>query len=239
MKTSSFFRAVALVLFVSLFASCSSDSATPVDNNTIEQHFDFTYADTEYPVINMTCVRGEDYFEAAGYTADNRTIDIVFNKHGKLISASAISTANGWENSFAYNKAEYFTFELVNLDETNKVVEATYSGRVYENEYDFSSPYKLVSGSFKVKYTETTPQVPGIHYDAKINGQDWHGSQSTEGSTDFSYTDISGIADDKYELQLRLPYNTSLLSTGTFSFNESTLYNKMVLNIFDLSLIHI
>lgn len=233
MKFTSILRASALALLVSLFVSCSSDNNNPVEQTTLQQHFDFSYAGTPHAVNNMTCVRTENYIEATGYTSDNYAIDIVFNKYGKLVSASTISTANGLESSFAYNKSQYFTFQMVSLDETNKIVEGTYSGRVYEDEYDFNSAYRTVSGSFKLRYTEASPNIPGLHFDAKINGQDWYGTFNSEGSEDLLFTDLFSGADDKYELVLRLPFETSLLSTGTFSFNQSSVYNKMVLNIFN------
>ena len=221
-------------MFVSLFVSCSDDSDSSTDNNpnTIEEHFDYTYDGQAVPVTILEAVRSEDRFAVNATTADGmRNIEIEFNKYGDVGEVLAITGSN-WQAAYYYNKSNYFTFTLVEIDEENKTIEGTFSGKVYDDEYDITSDFNTVSGSFKVAYTEEAPEVAGLHFDAKINGANWYSTQSNQSFDLISGgAELSNVSDDKYELTLVI--DTDDVTTGTYAFDNNSAFNKVNVGIFN------
>ncbi|MFP9099843.1 DUF6252 family protein [Flavobacterium sp. RHBU_24] len=235
MKKLNVLRAAALVLFVSLFASCSDNdnSSTDENNNLVEEHFDYTYDGQDVPVTILQAVRSEDRFAVNATTANGQqSIEIEFNKYGDLGEVIAITSSN-WQAGFYYNKSEFFTFTLIEIDEENKTIEGTFSGKVYDEEYDVTSDFNTVSGNFKVVYTDQEPQVAGLHFDAKINGQDWYSTQNIQTGGFFSGSDLEllFVSDDKYELSLIT--NHDLTAEGTYSFGNTGAMNSLKFYVYD------
>ncbi|KGO90893.1 DUF6252 family protein [Flavobacterium subsaxonicum] len=235
MKKLYALKAVVLVLFVSLFASCSDDDSSSTDNNNnptpIEQHFDYSYDGQVVPVTILQAVRVEDHFAVSATTADGlKNVEIEFNKHGNLVEALAINGFD-WQAAYYYNKSNYFTFTLIEIDEENKTIEGTFSGKVFDDEYDITSDFNTVSGSFKVVYTEEQPQVAGLHFDAAINGTNWYGTGSNQSFDLAGKAELSNVSDDKYELTLVI--NTDEVATGTYVFNNDSAFNKVKVGIFN------
>lgn len=238
MKKLNVFRAFALVLFVSLFASCSDDSNSSTDNNPqpVEQHFDYTYDGQAVPVTILQAVRSEDRFAVNATTANGmQSIEIEFNKYGNLGEVIAITNSN-WQTGFYYNKSDFFTFTLVEIDEDNKTIEGTFSGKVYDEGFDVTSNFNTVSGSFKVAYTEQQPQVAGLHFNAKIGGQDWYSTQNIQsgGFPSGSNLELLFVSDDKYELSVITNHDHT--EEGTYTFGNTGAMNSLKFYVYDPAL---
>lgn len=233
MKKLNALRAATLVLFVSLFASCSDDNNSSTDNspNPVEEHFEYNYDGQAVPVTILQAVRSEDRFAVSASTANGlQNIEIEFNKYGNMGEVLAITNSN-WQAAYYYNKSNYFTFTLIEIDEENKTIEGTFSGKVYDDEYDITSEFNTVSGNFKVAYTDEPALVTGLHFDAKINGANWYSTQSNQSFDLSGGAELSNVSDDKYELTLVI--NTEDLATGTYAFNNNTEFNKVKVSVFD------
>ncbi|HSD13058.1 MAG TPA: hypothetical protein VLB74_00265, partial [Flavobacterium sp.] len=133
MKIFKFFAV--FVLATSLF-SCSSDSSS--DSPQESQHFNLTYNGTEKTVSSWQAIRQEDFIEVAGDTPNGLGVSFKFNTHGNLYQSfvhpnSAESTVP-LQTSFAYYSDDSFTFELIELNTTNKTVKVNFNGKIYDNE---------------------------------------------------------------------------------------------------------
>jgi hypothetical protein len=231
MNTRKLFAFIALSALV---ASCSSD-----DNNGSSTNVDatdsFTYIKdgVTQTITTITAVRHEDAFELSGDTADGQNMYLDFDKYGNLQTAGSIGADFDWKNSFANFSSNYFDFAIVGIDETNKIVKVTYSGKVYEDDYDITSDFSTVSGVINVHYTVVTPVEPGLGTFAKINGTDWHGVKISESNSGDTLDNVVTQVDSGDAYSLNIYVNQEGTIPGTYAFTGATTTNKITLSKFN------
>jgi len=227
MKIFKFFVAF---LVVATLASCSSDSDSS-DSQSSANFFNLNYNGAA-KTVNLTdvmAIRQEDFIEVSADATDGTHIAFSFNTHGNMYSATAIGD-NGWENSFAHYSDHDFSFELVNVNATDKTVQVNFAGKVYEDNYDHTSPTKTVIGSFKISYIDYTPTVSGLGTHAMLNGTDWYGlsdGSTGDGSTSTVTVQNGGV----YTIGIVYPYNNP--ATGTFNFANNSALNRIAFSKYD------
>lgn len=219
----------AFVLATSLF-SCSSDSSSDSSDSTAN-FFNLTYNGTAKTVnlSDATSIRQEDFIEVYAEATDGSTISFGFNTHGNLYDGSV---RNGMlrESTFAYFSNNTFTFELVELNTTNKTVKVNFTGKVYENAYDHTSAFSTVSGSFKIPYIDYPPTISGVGTHAKLNGVDWYATSN--GSTGDGGTSTVTVQNgSEYVIGMVYPYNNP--DTGTFNFTDNSAANRIYFAKYD------
>lgn len=214
----------AFVCIAALAISCSSDDGGGSTGGTFEPSFEYTFDGSPLDItVSQGSKSGNSMLVVAGDSEGN-SIQFQFDKFGNLGSVSA--TPSDFEmpdyNSHKNYSGHYFTFNLLEINESNKTVKASFSGKLYEDEEDLNSDFKEVSGSFWVKYTEVTPQVAGLEVSAKINGNDWYSTNSftsngTGGGDTFI---IHELSDDEYKIMLG--FDDSDMTPGVRNFTPST-----------------
>lgn len=222
------FKFLASLLVVASVISCSSDSSdSPQD--TTANHFNVSYNGTARAVTlsNVTAIKSEDFIEVLAITDGGEYVSFNFNTHGNLYQASFNGTET--ETTAAWFSNNSFTFELVNLNTTNKTVQVNFSGKIYENEWDQTTDFNTMSGSFKISYMDYTPAVSGVGTHAKLNGTDWWGITKS-GSGDGTIMELSEQNGGEYVIGIVYPYSGA--SVGTFTFDNSD-YNKISFSKYD------
>lgn len=225
------FKPALLFLFLSFIVSCSSDDNSTVDpTNPGSDTSEFFNYKVDGQTINMTTfsgVRSENEFAITASTGNGTSISITFNEFGNLGDVNAL-TISGSSFSSRWNhgnfKKNYFAFELVSVTATH--VKVNFSGKVYDDEYDLESDFSTVEGSFQVKYTTTAPLIQGQEVFAKINGKDWHKTESSTSSSNDSFS-LNFDSDDEYGIAFFIDPND--ITTGTTAFNTNSQINKVVL----------
>ncbi|WP_300567018.1 hypothetical protein [Flavobacterium sp.] len=210
-----FFKFLSALLVTATLFSCSSDGDS---SDSTANYFNLTYNGTAKTVniASVQAVKSEDYIEVLGVTSEGAYVSFDFNTHGNLYEASY--DGDNHEATFAHYSNSSFTFELVDLNTTNKTVRVNFSGKVYENEYDHTSAFSTMSGSFKISYMDYNPPVTGMGTYAKLNGADWYG-MTKSGSGDGTIMELSVQNGGEYTIGIVYPYSGA--ETGTFAFDNS------------------
>lgn len=222
------FKFFASFLVVATLFSCSSDSNDSSDSTA--NFFNLTYNGTAKTVdlATVQAVKSEDYIEVLGVTSEGAYVSFDFNTHGNLYEASVDGDIR--ETTFSYYSNSNFTFELVELNTTNKTVRVNFSGKIYENEWDHTSAFSTVSGSFKIPYMDYTPTVTGMGTHAKLNGVDWYG-MTKNGSGDGTIMELSVQNGNEYVIGIVYPYYGA--ETGTFNFTDNSAVNRISFSKYD------
>jgi hypothetical protein len=213
-----------------ILASCSSSD--DLDGGQGENTFSYTYNGNNVAISQIQAQKSENTLAVSGVAANGQAIEFTFNKFGNLGTASSFSVSDfNFPSSQNYMNfcSHYFTFNLVSIDETSKRVHVTFSGNLYEEPYDLTTPSYPVSGEFDVTYTEVTPQVPGLEVFCKIGGNDWYATNSsmTNGITmDYFIMDESNDSDKS----IYLAFDSFNNDPGTYNFTTTTntTYAKLV-----------
>lgn len=231
MKMLKFF---AVLLTAVSLVSCSSDSSSDSPQDQEANYFNLTYNGQAKNVNSWTAIKQESFIEVSGDTPDGLGISLKFNTHGNLYEAfthpNTISSTIPTSSSFAYFSNSTFTFQLVEINTTNKTIKVNFSGKLYEDEYDHTSTTNTVSGSFKISYIEYTPPISGIGTYAKVNGQDWYGIQKSstgDGSTSTLFEQNGG----EYIIGIVYPYLSP--QTGTFNFSNNSATKRISFSKYD------
>jgi len=233
---------IAFILLTTLITSCSSDENNS-DNPSTVGSFDFVYNNEAKKISSWEAIKMDDFIEVSGQTTDGIGIDLKFNTYGNLYQGFTHGTSTPsivpmHEVSEIFT-ANTFTFTMVELNTTNKTVKVKFSGKLYDDGYDFESNYSInpsnfitVSGSFDVSYTNLVPDIPGLGTFAKIDGKDWH-AMSFGSTTSLSQTALNVENDGEYNLGIVFPKGD--LKTGTFPFTSNNFANRISFEKFDLA----
>jgi hypothetical protein len=235
-QTMKILKVIPLLFALIILNACSSDSGDSGGGGSTADSFTYKVEGVDVPVPTITAIRHENIIEILGQNADGRSMFLTFNKFGQLIRATSTSTTTdpfNWKNSAYDFSLNTFDFELVSLDETNKTVSVTYSGKLYDDEYDLAnSTFTNVSGTANVHYTETAPAVTGLGVTAKIAGNDWRAVKvglTNNGAIENVVVDEN--SDDAYKIGFYMDQiNTA---AGTFTFTGASANNKVILSKYD------
>jgi hypothetical protein len=231
MKTFKFLNILFILLLVS---SCSTNNE---DSNQIsdEDSFEYKYEGGNAEIKSWTAVKSENDLVVSGMTDDGKVFAIGFNKFGNLAVADSYSATDynfPSSTSFEYFKSNYFNFELVGIDESNKRVSVKFSGNLYEDNYDLDSTSHYIEGSFNLGYTEVTPQISGLEVSATIEGNDWYSTDSDlSGGLVGSPVSINHFSDDAFIISyVIIPGN---VTSGVYNFDMNSTENKMTFLKYD------
>ncbi|PJJ10502.1 hypothetical protein CLU83_3932 [Flavobacterium sp. 1] len=240
---------IAFVLFTVIFASCSSgdDNNDSNNNQSTGGSFDFVYNNETKKVSSWEAKKIDDYMQVEGVTSDGIGVNFVFNVFGNLYEGSthgtsATSSVVMHEVSEVFT-SNTFTFTLEELNTVNKTVKVKFSGKLYEDGYDYEANYITdpskfipISGAFTVPYKDLTADIPGLGTFAKLDGKDWHG-MSLDSSTELigfdKITTLNVENDGEYSLGIVFPIAD--VKKGTFAFTSNDFYNRISFLRFDLA----
>nr|WP_315254820.1 hypothetical protein [uncultured Flavobacterium sp.] len=231
---------IVFVLFTAIFASCSSgdDNNDSTNNPSTDGSFDFVYNNETKKVSLWKAKKIDDYMQVEGVTSDGIGVNFVFNVYGNLYKAFTFGTSAASSvpehNASEFFTSKTFTFTIVELNTTNKMVKVNFSGKLYIDEYDTESDFIVVSGSFNVPYSDFIPDIPGLGTFAKFDGKDWHG-MSFDSSTTWStqITTLNVENDGEYSLGIVFPKGD--LKTGVFPFTSNDFSNRISFSKFELA----
>lgn len=228
-----YYKLILLVVLTTSLFSCSSDSND--GDQTPTEYFNFTDDNQVMSVTAWQGYRSENTLLVKATTSSGNNIEFVFNAQGNLGNANTFTTdfSVPSRHTQAYYSQESFNFELVSLNETNKTIEVNYSGKVYENEYDLTSAFVNISGSFLVKYVDVPPTVSGLWLNTKINNIDWYSSSEDQEGGFFFGEDIrlNFYNSDKNNIAIIINHNST--SVGTYAFTSSSTNNKAILSVYN------
>ncbi|RXR24657.1 hypothetical protein [Flavobacterium stagni] len=214
--------ATLLVTFLLFSCSNSENSSSSGQSQNVVT---FTSNSVAKTVTSFQARKSENTIAITAVTSDGYGLEINFNKFGDLNKVSTYNLMGSESNTSHINfTSHYFTFNMTSIDESNKIVKGDFTGRLYENENDLSSPYVTVSGNFDVVYTEVTPTVPNLECYAKIAGQDWYSTKGYQnngfGMDDFI---MQNLSDD--DVLIGMGFNSTNNGPGVYNFTPSSTTN--------------
>lgn len=229
------FTTLLLLLIVGITTSCSNSDDENAANSP--DYFNCTLNGQAVNIDSVAAQKTGSSISVKGFSRNNWEIIVNFNKYGNMgdVAAGIFPASIGLpiKRSYHYYKSNYFDFELVSIDQARKKVKVTFSGRIYDNEYDNTGDYDTVEGSFQVTYAEVTPVVPGLHMSAKIDGLEWQNSdiEDTSGFSEDGNTILKTSNDTKYTLGIVTNHLGS--TVGDYTFSPADVTNKVILYEFD------
>lgn len=226
------FKLFAFLLVSITITSCSSDGG----GSSVTDSFTYKANGVDIPVPIITAIRHEDFIEILAQNSDGRSMYLFFNKYGQLSRASSTAVSTdpfNNKNSAVDFSLNNFNLELVELDESNKIVKVNYSGKLFDDEYDLAnSPFTNVEGSATVHYTETAPAIPGLSITATIGGTSWRAVKSSlTNNGAIQNVVIDENSDDAYKISIYLDQTNT--TTGTYTFSGTSGNNKVTLSKYD------
>lgn len=215
---------ILLLSVVAIMGSCSSDSSS---SSSVTESFTYKIDGEVINVTSWEAVRSEGTIAVSGYGSNGKSISFEFNTNGDIGEVDTYSLTDlsvPPRNAQGYYTNETFTFNLISVNSSNKSVKVTFSGKVYENEYDLTSPSVDVEGAFTVNYEDVVPTVPGIGVYAKVAGSDWFSSNSDQEGGFFSGSDItlSSYNGDVYSLDITTNHDNSIVGSTNFTQSSTT-----------------
>lgn len=231
MKNFAFFL---MILSSTFFLSCSEEDSLPQPKVDDTDSFKYASFGTDVPILSWTAIKMDDLFEITGNIGGGESIVFRFNEFGDLAYSAYIPNPETlhpiMKSPYDYSM-HYFDFSVVATDTDRKIIKVTYSGNLYERDYDLTSHSMPINGSFNLHYTETTPEVTTFSMSAKISAKTWRATkESTTLSENFVMADFN--SDDEYKIQLA--FNPQTLASGTYNFTADGSPN-MILSKYEIS----
>lgn len=213
---------------LSTFAiSCSSDDGGSSSNSS-----SLTVNGSNVSFSNVLAQKSENSLAIIANASDGASIQILFNKFGNLESVTYDDADFNSYYNYQHYKSNYFTFNLVSINESNKRVKIDYSGTLYEDETDLNSNSITVSGSFDVNYIVQTPAISGLGVTCKIGGSNWYATDGyTNNGIGFDDFILRELSDDQN--MISLGFNSVNNGPGTYIFTSSTNTNFAHLSKFN------
>lgn len=196
-------------------SSCSSDSGGSSSSTSTSVTFD----GTSQTIANTQALKSENTMTISVVTSDDSYLDIEFNKFGDLKEVS-YEPHDAFETytSYQYYKSNYFTFNLVSVNESTHKVKVTFSGKLYADKNDLTSAFKTVSGTIDASYMDVTPTVAGLDLSCKIAGNDWNATEFWDNG--ISEVDRKFISDDQN--QIIMAFSEENIAVGTYTFTTAS-----------------
>jgi hypothetical protein len=221
---------IMLLSIAAILGSCSSDSSS---SSSVTESFTYKIDGEVITVTSWEALRSEETIAVSGYGSNGKSISFEFNTNGDIGEVDTYSLTDlsvPPRNAQAYYTNESFTFNLISVNSSNKSVKVSFSGKVYENEYDLTSPSVDVEGAFTVNYEDVVPTVPGLGVFAKVAGADWFSSSSDQSGGFFSGSDItlSSYNGDIYSIDITSNHDDSIV--GSYDFIPSSSTNMVTLS---------
>lgn len=202
-------------LFLSiLITSCSSED----DSGDSTPSSSFIVNGSNITLTSATALRVENTLQIVASASDGSSMDLTFDKFGNLGEVRYFDAEFNSNENFQHFKANYFTFNLISINETQKKVEVSFSGNLYEEEDDLNSASIVVSGSFNLPYTEQTPTISGLGLSCKIAGTDWYDVEFWDNG--FWSVDRKFISDDEYMIIMK--FTDEAIQPGSYNFTTSS-----------------
>lgn len=232
MKIKLFF--LSLLLF-SLFSSCGNDdSETSLSSN---ESFDLTIEGEKITIVDWQAIRIFDNIEIIGTASDDRRFYIKFNENGFLDRADFNPDPNWFDYSTSYyNPKETFIIRSLAIDESNKIVNISFNGILYEDDFDVFSPsstLEVENSTINVKFVDNpNANNPDLddYIDATINGISYESVKYSQGGIG-DIIEISGTSDGIENLSII--FNRFNNSTGTYIFDSSSLNNAVLFSTYN------
>ena len=215
-------KIVSSFMLILAFASCSSDSGGS-SSDEASMSVNGTNVVLSSPIVQ----RGEDTFVMTADLPNDESLQIEFNKYGNLGEFSYWQEFEVFK-TYEHYKSNYFTFNLISVNENTRRVKVSFSGTLYADENDLNSDTRQVSGTFDLPYLVTTPLLTGLGLKCKIGSNDWY--ETSFWDNGFGNIDRKFISDDEY--QIIMQFVDEDISTGTYTFTTSSM-NKMQLAKFN------
>jgi hypothetical protein len=205
------------LLFALVFLNaCSSDSGDSGGGSTTDATF--VLNGTNVALSGVIAQRSEDDFLIYAETPDGSSIQLEFNKFGKMQECSYWEDVDTYFN-FQHFNSHYFTFNLISINETTHRVKISFSGDIYLDDEDLTSATKMVSGTFDLPYITLTPAIAGLGLKCKIAGADWY-------KTEFWDNGWGGAVDRKFisddEKQIIMTFADEAIVPGVYNFTTSS-----------------
>ncbi|GGD19706.1 hypothetical protein GCM10011343_07800 [Flavobacterium orientale] len=169
-------------------------------------------------ITNAAAMRVENTLAIVASASNGSFMDLSFDKFGNLGEIRYFDAEFNSKQNFQHFKSNYFTFELISINESQKKVKVSFSGNLYENNNDLSSPSITVSGSFDLPYTIQTSNIPGLGLSCKIAGNDWYETEFWDNG--FWSVDRKFISDD--ENMIIMKFTDEEIQTGNYNFSTSS-----------------
>ncbi|MDC8005821.1 hypothetical protein POV27_17340 [Aureisphaera galaxeae] len=210
-----------------LFVSCNKDDGD--SNSAVEENsFTLTVDGENVPIATVIGQRSEDSFTAIGLASDGRAIELPFHRLGNYGQIDYLTGGT----PLSYGSAVFFTdntfsYTILDINESAQTISGEFSGLLYEDEFDVTSPTITVSGSYNIPYTIVTPQVENLEVSATIDGTPWYSTKSatTGGCCGSSIETKWRYNETPYEIGLTIDRNN--LVEGTYGFNNGSAFNTM------------
>jgi len=224
MKTFNFIYAFFMLLIV---VSCSSEGGNEISN---DDSFVYVYDDSNISITSWEAQRVEDTFVIIGQADDGQSFAIEFNAFGNLSSANSYSSQDfnfPLSLTYTYFSSNYFDFQIVGIDESNKRVSVTFNGNLYEDEYDLDSQSHTVEGSFNVEYIDNPSTGVISTMSAELDGDNWYSvsGQQTGGFFSGSNIELSRFNDDEFMISVII--NDDNTEVGDYNFTSNATVNKV------------
>ncbi len=213
------FKLYFFVVLTSLTVSCSSSSDSDGDSAPAANSGSLTVDGTSLTITSKFAQRGDNSLAISALASDGSTLELTFNSFGNLQKAIYDdNTFNSYQSYRNFN-SNYFTFNLVSIDPSNKTVNVSYSGKVYQNEDDLTSSFKTISGSFNLTYVEQTPSISGLGLSCKIAGANWYETSFWDNGF-FGDVDRKFISSDANLIAMK--FASEGITAGTYNFTPTS-----------------
>jgi hypothetical protein len=162
--------------------------------------------------------------------------NLTFDKNGNLGYFKITLSDNPGNHPRTYYShtdfsGNYFSFNLISIDEQKQRIKGTFGGYVYYNAFDLNSESKFVRGDFDIKYINLTSAVKGLMNEAKINGVPWSRSNKyiTGNNSSVVQHDVS---DDDYKIMVK--YERYTIVPGAYNFTPTSQSNMIQLSRYNV-----
>ncbi len=226
-------KAIKFFIFLSITILLGSCSSNDNDSASSTEYFNYKIDGQTVNVTQWEAVKSENDIEVSGLGTDGNRIIFAFNSKGSIGEVSTYSNSDNSipsRNAQRYYTNESFNFNLVSINTNNKTLEVTFSGKVYEDNYNLNSNFVNVEGGFLVKYTDVIPEVSGLDVFAKVAGNDWYSSIGDQEGGFFSGNNITlnSYNGDVYSINITTNHDNT--NVGNFNFSPTTTNNKVTLS---------